>query len=171
MHNRGEFDNERVLFFAPPPAYQIVNNRNTDTPVPPEEPIGKNPPDGATIDFWLPKAATLVTLDVIDSAGMMVRRFASNDPEKPVDPLAITVMPEWARPPSVIGTKAGAHRFVWDLRGPKVAGGRGLPMTAIWFDTPAGQGAWVPVGTYTLRLSVDGREYVQPLEVRADPRL
>ena len=31
---------------------------NPDTPLPPEEPTGENPPDGAIVDFYLRDAAT-----------------------------------------------------------------------------------------------------------------
>ena len=39
--------------FAPQLTYRVRRNNNTDTPLPPEEPAGQNPPDGAMIDYWL----------------------------------------------------------------------------------------------------------------------
>ncbi len=42
--------------FRPQVAYRVRGNLNRDTPLPPEEPVGKNPPDGAVIDYYL-KAA------------------------------------------------------------------------------------------------------------------
>ncbi|HEX5053507.1 MAG TPA: glycoside hydrolase [Planctomycetota bacterium] len=165
--------------FAPAPAFEVEWNRNTDTPLPPEEPAGQNPPDGAPIDYWLPAAAKRVTLEVVDTNGNVVRRFASDEPARAVDAAALTVMAEWARPPQVLGTVRGAHRFVWDLRGapPKGArpgrrgGGQSLPIAAIWHDTPVPpRGPWVPVGVYTVRLTVDDMVLEHGLEVRADPR-
>jgi hypothetical protein len=32
------------------------------------------------------------------------------------------------------------------------------------------QGEWVPPGTYTIKLTVAGKSYTQPLVVKADPR-
>src|SRR5579872_4656591 len=45
--------------FRPSAAYRIRWNENTDTPLPPEEPAGENPPDGASIYYYL-KSATPV---------------------------------------------------------------------------------------------------------------
>ena len=42
-----------VYLFAPQEAVRWRWNRNPDTPLPPEEPAGKNPPDGAIIDYFL----------------------------------------------------------------------------------------------------------------------
>ena len=64
------------------------------------------------------------------------------------------------------------HRFVWDLHGPPAAtGGRGgLPISAIFQDTPMHQGAWMPPGQYTVTLTVGGQTFSQPLIVKPDPR-
>jgi hypothetical protein len=35
---------------------------------------------------------------------------------------------------------------------------------------PSPEGALVPPGAYTIRLTVDGKSYTQPLNVRNDPR-
>src|SRR5207302_11010642 len=41
------------LLFKPQTALRIRANLNTDTPLPPDEPAGDNPPDGAMIDYFL----------------------------------------------------------------------------------------------------------------------
>src|SRR5207253_1211227 len=107
------------MLFPPPLAYQYPRNANTDTPLPPDEPAGKNPPDGATIDYYLPRTASLVTLEMIDAGGVTIRHFSSADPVPLVNPDSLTVMPEWARPPQRLDVSAGAHRFIWDLRLPR----------------------------------------------------
>lgn len=156
--------------FPPAPAYQLERNTNTDTPLPPEEPAGKNPPDGAMIEYVLGANARLVKIDILDSGGQVIQSFSSTDRVEPVDPAKITVMPGWARLPRVPGAKQGAHRFVWNLRKPGPANRFGLPISAIWGDTPLSTGPWVAPGTYTVRLSVDGRTFEKPLDVRTDPR-
>ncbi|MBS1707929.1 MAG: glycoside hydrolase [Armatimonadetes bacterium] len=156
------------VLVPPSVGYQVENNLNTDTPLPPEEPAGKNPPDGVCIDYVLPASAKVVTLEFVDSAGKVARSFSSEDKQVPLNPKAITVDPRWARPLVGLGTVAGAHRFVWDLR--LAASGRGLSMQAIWFDTPLSKGAFVTPGAYMVRLTVDGVRHEQPLAVRADPR-
>jgi hypothetical protein len=65
------------------------------------------------------------------------------------------------------------HRFVWDLRYTQPdAIDHAYPISAIFHDTPADpQGPMALPGTYTLRLTVDGKAFTQPLVLRADPRL
>src|SRR5207237_10190334 len=46
------------LLFKPQTALRVRSNVNTDTPLPPDEPAGENPPDGAMIDYFLAKDAT-----------------------------------------------------------------------------------------------------------------
>ena len=47
----------RRRLFKPEPAYRVRWNKNTDTPLPPEEPAGQNPPDGCRADSECPIAA------------------------------------------------------------------------------------------------------------------
>jgi photosystem II stability/assembly factor-like uncharacterized protein len=162
-----------ALLFRPQPALLWPRSVNTDTPLPPDEPAGENPPDGAIVDYWLaaPPAAPLV-LEFVDAAGAVVRRFASDEPAPALDARDLTVMSEWARAPVRLDATAGAHRFVWDLHGAAPAGAKPrLPIAAIWHDTPVEpRGAPVAPGEYTVRLVADGRVLTQPLSVRADPR-
>ena len=51
-------------FFAPAPAYRVRRSLNTDTPLPPEEPTGENPPDGAILDYALAGNARRVTITI-----------------------------------------------------------------------------------------------------------
>ena len=56
--------------------------RAKDTPLPPEEPVGKNPATGAVIDYWLaaePGAARSVSRSADGHAGAVVRRFVSGE--------------------------------------------------------------------------------------------
>jgi hypothetical protein len=159
-----------VHLFAPEPAVQVDRNTNSDTPLPPDEPRSKNPPDGAMLEYYLGKDAKQVTITVADAAGKVVRTFSSDDPVKPVDPKTLTVMEGWIRPPKVPGKTQGAHRFVWDLRLSGTGGRFGPPISAIWGDTPIGSGPWVPAGTYTVRLTVDGQSQEKSFEIRPDPR-
>ncbi|MCH8978375.1 MAG: glycoside hydrolase [Armatimonadetes bacterium] len=162
--------------FPPPPAYQFERNWSRDTPLPPEEPAGQNPPDGATIDYWLPNDVSKVTIEIVAPDGTVVRTFASDDPIEAVDPDSLTVMPGWVRPQVNPSAMSGSHRFVWDLRAeavvdPNARRRRGPPISAIWGDTPHGPlGDWVDPGTYTVRLTAGIRVMTQTLEVRADPR-
>jgi photosystem II stability/assembly factor-like uncharacterized protein len=158
--------------FKPKLTYRFRRNKNTDTPLPPEEPAGKNPPDGVIIHYHLASAArTPVVLDILDAAGRMVRSFSSADSVEPIEP-AFNAPTYWLRPPQRLAAAAGTHRFVWDLHypPPKVLAHE-YPISAIFGDTPRFPlGPAVLPGVYTVRLTVDGRAYSQPLTVKMDPR-
>ena len=54
----------------PSPAIRARRSTGTDTPIPPDEPSGRNPPNGAVIDYYLPQAVKVaVTLEILDSSG------------------------------------------------------------------------------------------------------
>ncbi len=160
--------------FAPRPTYRLPRDTNTDTPLPPEEPAGKNPPDGAILYYYLQSAASgAVTLEILDASERVVRRFSSTDQAPSVE-TTLPIPTYWMRPFQPLSSQAGMHRFVWDLHAaPQGGGGRrggGYPISAIYRDTPGPQGEWMPPGTYTVKLTVDGRAYTQPLVVKPDPR-
>lgn len=174
--------NEQVIagnafLFKPGIAYRVRRNVNTDTPLPPEEPAGKNPPDGAIIDYNLQSAAPApVKLQILDPNGKIVRNFASTDkPEATMEELGkeLNVPLYWIRPPQILSDAAGQHRFVWDLRTPPPASLRHeYPISAIVHDTPRMPvGPAVMPGTYTVKLDVAGQIFTQPLEIRMDPRI
>ncbi|MCG6987068.1 MAG: hypothetical protein LJF06_02605, partial [Gemmatimonadetes bacterium] len=112
-------------------------------------------PRGALIDYYLRSApATPVTLEVLDARDSVVNRFTSAK-----DGSRGQALP----------AEAGGNRFVWNLRyaGPpplRVPGGpifeSGQPMTPT-----------VVPGSYTVRLTVDGHAYTEPLTVALDPRI
>jgi photosystem II stability/assembly factor-like uncharacterized protein len=164
-----------AYLFAPSAVYRFPRDTNTDTPLPPEEPAGKNPPDGAVIYYNLKSAVSgPVTLEIFSAAGTPVRRFSSADAAPPVDP-ALNVPTYWVRPFQPLPATAGMHRFIWDLhaapagRGGRRGGGE-CPISAIYMDTPCSEGEWMPPGTYTVKLTVNGQSYERSLIVKPDPR-
>jgi photosystem II stability/assembly factor-like uncharacterized protein len=163
-----------VHLFAPQVAYRLKRNVNTDTPLPPEEPTGQNPPDGAIINYFFkddPK--TPVILEIFDSKNQLVRRFASDDQPPVVNASEYAVPTYWFRPPKVLNAKAGMQRFVWDLKyAPPAAFSRGFPISAIYRDTPLYPlGPAVIPGNYTVKLTANGRSVSQPMTVKIDPRV
>ncbi|HVS61856.1 MAG TPA: hypothetical protein VHE82_14320 [Gemmatimonadaceae bacterium] len=161
-----------TFLFKPKLTYRFRRNKNTDTPLPPEEPAGKNPPDGAIINYRLASDARApVVLEILNSSGGVVRSFSSADSVEPVE-ADLNVPTYWLRPPQPLASTAGTHRFVWDLHypPPKVLG-YGYPISAIYGDTPRHPlGPAVLPGDYTVRLTVSGRTYSQPLTIKMDPR-
>jgi hypothetical protein len=65
-----------------------------------------------------------------------------------------------------VATRAGLNRFVWNLRYPSTREVRGVIN-----DEGSTSGPVVAPGTYTVRLTVDGRSQDQAVIVRPDPRM
>ena len=167
------FAAERAALLRPAPALRVRFNTNSDTPLPPDEPAGKNPPDGAILDYWLAGPASgPVILEVLDASGRLVRRWSSADRVEP--PRDEGNVPRWwIRPEHVPSAGAGLHRFVWDLHWPAPAAlDSSYPIAAVPHDTPREpRGPWALAGAYTVRLTVDGGSFTQPLAVGMDPRV
>jgi photosystem II stability/assembly factor-like uncharacterized protein len=162
------------FLFAPQLTYRVRRNNNTDTPLPPEEPAGKNPPDGAMIDYFLKSAVSgPVVLEISDGAGKLVRRFSSADKPEMVDPNQLNIPTYWIRPEPRLSDQTGMHRFLWDLHFPPPDSlHRDYPISAIYRDTPRYPlGASVLPGEYTVKLTVAGKSHTRSLTVRMDPRV
>ena len=129
-----------AYLFQPQTTYRVRWNRNSDTPLPPEVPAGKNPPDGALLDYFLRAAARQpVTLEISDSRGQLIRRFSSSDELEAREKIekAIPAPTYWVRPEQILSAAAGMHRFVWDLHFPPPDSlGHDYPISAIYQDTP-----------------------------------
>ena len=187
----------------PQRAWRYRWNKNNDTPLPADEPAGQNPPDGAIIDYWL-RSPSKVTLEILDSAGHVVRRFESQSGAPAsvapptsaalgapiVNPYSFATSPTvtnpgprptdqgnvpwyWIRPAQLLSGDGGLHRFVWDLRYEPIREEKpSFPIAAIPHDTaPALSTIWAMPGTYSVKLTANGRKSTQPLVVRMDPRV
>jgi photosystem II stability/assembly factor-like uncharacterized protein len=162
--------------FKPAAAYRAPRSTYPDTPVPPDEPYADNPPDGAAIDYYLAQPAQgPVSLEISDARGQHIRGYASTDkPELSDDEIAEQLIPSyWIRPHRALGVTAGAHRWIWDLRGERpVVDSYEYPISAAPHDTPrTPEGPRVLPGTYTVKLTVNGRTLATTVEVRPDPRV
>jgi len=164
-----------VHLFKPASAYRIQRDTNTDTPLPPDEPAAANPPDGAIIDYFLPAFASAVALEILDAEGHVVRRYSNTDkPGMTEEELQKQLIPlYWVRRHQQLSTGAGMHRWVWDLHyAPPTTTRHEYPIAAIPHDTPRYPlGPTVLPGSYTVRLTVDGKNSTAPLTVKMDPRV
>jgi hypothetical protein len=166
------FDAAAVLF-KPGTAIRFDWNKWPDTPLPPWEPAGQNPPDGAIVDYYLKGPVSgVVTLEILNAAGTVVRRYSSDDKPREIRDEG-NVPYYWIRPTRIVSTAAGMHRFVWDLHYPPPAGvSANYPISATPGDTePEPKGPWVVPGTYTVKLTAGGTASTQPLIVKMDPRV
>jgi len=136
----------------------------TGSPMPRDEPLAINPPDGVYIDYALKTASSKpITLTIFDAQGQLVRRYSSADAAPKLDPAKLDVAPEWFESPTTLSTAAGTHRFVWPLRyaaPPALADGNVYA-----------NGVWAPPGKYSVELNVDGERKTQSFGINADPRI
>ncbi|MBK6304791.1 MAG: glycoside hydrolase [Gemmatimonadetes bacterium] len=164
---------KRAHLFKPALATRVRYSMYTDTPLPVDEPRAENPPDGAILHYALERAASSLALEIVDASGAVVRRYEKGVNADP-DPRAEGHWPDWwIRPSPVLSTEPGMHRFVWDLRHARPrALSFSYPISAIPGQTvPEPLGPFALPGRYTVRLTVDGTTYSQPLVVRMDPRV
>jgi hypothetical protein len=161
---------------------------NTDTPLPQEEPAGQNPPDGAVIDYYLKENRQSVTLEIIDEnykiietdihtgsqykrkSNIVIRKYSSFDTLYKIG--NVNIPQYWIRPQQILSAETGSHRFTWDMHYAPLNIPPSFPIAATYANTaPNETSPWVLPGTYTARLTVDGKVYSQTFEVKMDPRV
>jgi photosystem II stability/assembly factor-like uncharacterized protein len=160
--------------FTPSTAMRIRASTHGDTPLPPEEPAGENPPPGAIFYYYLKSPAQgEVKLEVLDAKGQVVRSYSSKDqPFHPPTPPAFPMY--WFKPEEPLSSAAGMHRFIWDIRhsAPPIAQPGYSMFTVAGRDVPREPaGPLALPGSYQLRLTVDGKTYTQPFKLTMDPRV
>jgi len=186
-----------AYLFKPATAVRVRFATNDPTPWPPEVPAGENPPPGAIVDYYLPSASGgEVKLEILNTAGKVLRSYTSNDavrnPDPATDPVAYNKLCQqnptapdcglplyWPAPQQSVKTAAGMHRFTWDMHydplpggGGGGRGGGGGGNGAVPHRTyPGVNSPWVAPGTYTVRLTADGKSVTQPIVVKMDPRV
>jgi PKD repeat protein len=80
----------------------------------------------------------------------------------------------WPAPPLLLSAAAGAHRFSWDLHYDPIGSdaGFGPGGGAVPYRTFPNVGTpFAPPGNYTVKLTVSGASYTQPLTLKLDPRV
>ncbi|MEO0332929.1 MAG: glycosyl hydrolase, partial [Bacteroidota bacterium] len=106
-----------------------------------------NKPKGAMIYYSLNAPKDSVTLTILDETGQEVQTFSSAEED---DGLSV---------------EAGLQSFVWDLKYPEPD----LIESAVMSLSYTGGLTAIP-GMYTIKLTADGEEMEQKLELKADPR-
>ena len=165
-----QLTNEPAILYKPQTAMRVRWCMYPDTPIPQEEPAGQNPPDGAIINYYLGSNANNIQLQILDSKGNIIRKYASTDtvynvPEN-------NVPSYWIRPQQILSANAGAHRFMWDMHYQPLNVPPTYPISATYMNTaPDATSPWVMPGLYTAKLLVDGKEFNQPITVKMDPRV
>ncbi len=160
--------------------------------------VGKNPPAGAVIDYWLKTSlkkpgeektenpsgsgagaakngsdsatseekkkdeAPKITLEILDSSGKVIRKYPKKEEAEDEEQEEFRGNENADKLPA----DAGFNRFVWDLR---YEGATKVPHSALWGGDTNGPEA-LP-GKYEVQLTVLGKTYTAPLEIKPDPRL
>jgi photosystem II stability/assembly factor-like uncharacterized protein len=157
-----------ATLFKPAVAYRVRPGGFLSTPFPKDEPQASNPPYGALIDYYLKAdVSTPVTLEVVDAQGQSARRFSSTDVLPEDNEQTTRTGPGWAPRTFALSNQAGMHRFAWNLHYalPASLAGNGM------YRFTNGDGLWALPGQYTVKLTVGGQTYSQPLQIKADPRV
>ena len=125
--------------------------------------IAENPPQGAMLYYWLKeKPKESIKLEMIDGQGKTLRTVSSAVKKEAEEPTEFDEEPDVTQMPA----EAGLNLFVWDLRGQ-------MPMKipkAI-YDNGKPAGPLLLPGTYQVRLTVAGKSYTAPIEIKMDPRV
>ncbi len=156
--------------FKPADATYFQQGDDNGTPTQKDEPQAQNAENGAHIDYYLgADATTVVTLDVLDAAGVVVHTFTTAPSTAAGrgaggrggggDGIPNT-SPLWRVASVPMSAKAGMHRVTWvpvsagGGRRDGLEGGGGTPLT----------------GTFTAKLTVNGQSITQTFVVKPDPR-
>jgi len=160
-----------AILYKPQLSYRVRWNMYTDTPLPKEEPSGENPADGVLIDYFLKDHSQgIVTLDIVNGEGKLIRRYASDD--RPYENPKVDFPIHWIRPKSILSSAPGSHRFIWDLHYTPLDEPLSFSVSGVFENTaPDASSPWVMPGTYTVKLNVNGKSYSQPITVKMDPRV
>jgi hypothetical protein len=187
-----------AYLFRPGETYAIRAGGMNGTPLPHEEPQLENPPSGVLAYYWLRTAATQpLKLELLDSLGAVRACAASDTPVRPVDTETLNVQAVWAQPVQPPSATAGMHRYALGGAVGRGFGGFGSfgrgsasPPAPDACTPPAGAAGAkaanpptpgpgggrrggapsLPAGDYSVRLTVDGQTYSQPVTIKPDPR-
>jgi hypothetical protein len=136
-------------------------------------PHALNPDQGVQLDYWLGQAPHGdITLDVLDASGGVVRHMSS----AAITPVAEAARPPepnfWVENPKSLPTNVGGNRTNWDLRYDSPSSlTHSFEINANPGLTPAAPEGPVAIpGTYTLKLTVDGKSSTQTVGIKPDPQ-
>jgi photosystem II stability/assembly factor-like uncharacterized protein len=173
--NAQTISSSSVYLFKPEDAIRARINSNWDQPFSVEVPHAPNVPYGMVVDYYLShEPSGPIQLQVFDSAGKLVRTMSSNPPP----PIEGAAYPHyWLAAPETrtLSTHAGHNRVNWNLQyedPPALRHDLENQMNMVaGSTTPGPHGPQVIPGTYTLKLTVDGKVYTSEGTVVNDPRV
>ena len=158
-----------AFLFEPAAAVRMHPGTDYASPMPRDEALAENPPVGAMIDYYLKSAATsALVIEIVDGKGEVARRYSSEDKAAAVKPETLQFPAFWRPAPQPVSTAAGMHRWIWDLHYTQVPGSTHLAGDEF---VVAPRGVIALPRTYTVRMTVGGKSYSEPLSIKMDPRI
>jgi len=155
-----------AYLFRPADAVRMHAGADYGSPMPRDEALAENPPVGAMIDYYLKSAVSgPLVIEVFNSKNELVRHYSSDEHIPAVRPETLEFPAFWRTTPQPPSTAAGMHRWIWDLHYTPAPGGRRFGGFGF-----GAAGVQALPGAYTVKLTVDGKTYTQPLTVKMDPR-
>ncbi len=149
--------NADFYLYAPKPSYRLHQSGRGK-----RDPLleGENHAPGVLLYYYLntaPQESDVVSLEFLESDGTVIKRFSTDaeDEESNGDKEGLK-----------LEASEGANLFVWDMRYPDAVSFEGLILYSANTDGPKA----VP-GTYTARLTVNGKSVDQTFEILKDPRV
>ncbi|MBX7125092.1 MAG: glycosyl hydrolase [Cyclobacteriaceae bacterium] len=126
----------------------------------PRSMTGINPASGVVIYYSLPAkpdSASVVTIQILNSKGELVRSYSSEKDKK------FVAYPGGPSESPVVPKKGGLNRFVWDMRYPSMVGAPNI------FIEGSYQGHKASPGTYTVKVKYGTEEKTATFKVLAHP--
>lgn len=156
QHTKGEPAGNAVKIYEPNKKTVLFTGGQSNDPG-----IGKNPPNGVILYYYLPEAmdSTALTLDIINEKGEVIRTYSSQKDEQ------FKSYPGGPPAPVTIPAKEGLNRFAWDFRAETLPDVEGVFVYGDYRGHP------VAPGRYTARLTAGEKTSQAEVEVVADPRL
>jgi hypothetical protein len=156
-----------VHLFKPADAINYVQGGDEGTPFQKDEAQAQNPADGAYIYYYLKdRASGPVTVEIMDASGKTVATLSSDASaatsgrrRRAAGGGIPTVSPLWQTTPDALSTAAGIHRAVWEPIASVTPGGDGFRRATTRLT-----------GTFSAKLTANGKSYTQTFNVKPDPR-
>jgi len=165
LYQLADAQNADAFLFKPEDAYRQAGGGGGFT-LPSTATVGANPPNGAVVHYYLKSKPKEITLEFLDSAGKVIRKFTGRGGGD----AAAAQQGGGGRfgggdPP--VTTDVGLNRFVWNYRLPNATN---IPGLILWGGSLAGPR--IMPGNYQVRLTVDGKQVgTESFALKADPRL
>jgi hypothetical protein len=117
------------------------------------------------IRYWLKSEPKSLKIDVLDASGKVIRTFVGGKPDTTKRDADDDDSPRDRTPPPA-PMKVGINMQAWDLR---YEPAKTFPGMILWGATTNGPVA-LP-GSYTVRLTVDGKTFTRPVTIQKNPLL